>query len=58
MSILGCIGNMIGGATAMVTLVTALPIAGPVGAITVTGAAVSSTVGAGAGAIDYVTKNK
>lgn len=45
------------GAAAAIVTVTALPIAGPIGAITATGAAISSTVGAGAGIIDEIMED-
>ena len=44
------------GAAAGVAVVTALPVAGAVGTITATGAAVSSVGGGAAGAADYVTR--
>lgn len=46
------------GAGALVTLVVALPIAGPVGAITATGAAVASVVGAVAGVAEELLDDK
>lgn len=45
------IWKVLGGAAAGVAAVAALPVAGPIGAVTLAGAAVAGTLGAGAGAV-------
>jgi hypothetical protein len=52
MSFIGGLGKVAAGAAAGVLAVTALPVFGAVGAITATGMAVGSLVGAAAGVAD------
>ena len=56
MSLVGFLSSVAKGAVVGVAVVTALPVAGAVGTITTTGAAVSSVGGGAAGAADYVTR--
>lgn len=56
MGFLDMLENMAKGAATGVAVVVALPVFGPVGAITATGIALASSVGAAAALIDDVKK--
>ena len=56
MSFVDFLCDVAAGAVAGVAVVTALPVAGAVGTITVAGASLASVAGGVAGAADYLTR--
>ena len=56
MSLVGFLSSVAKGAVVGVAVVTALPVAGAVGTITVAGASLASVAGGVAGAADYLTR--
>lgn len=51
---INAIGSFVAGATTLVTFVTLLPVAGPIGAITATAQTACIFVGGSMGVIEYV----
>ncbi len=58
MGFISGLGKVVVGAAAGVAAVTALPVFGAVGAITATGVAVGTVVGAAAGVVDEFMENQ
>lgn len=58
MTFLGALKNIVIGVPLGVAVITALPIFGAVGAITATGIAVGSALGAACGVADHVNKSR